>query len=422
MYDVLHAYLENGLKIVLHKVAGTKTISCGMWVRQGSTYETDENNGLSHLLEHLLINPDNENSADYQRLMKQVASEGVIYNAATTKEYTCFHFTGLGSTLEKCLACLAHIAKENRNFSDKFFENEKNVVLQEATGFYSSFQQIKERTSQAIWGNTGTGKIIMGDMKNIAQASKEQIEEILDCSYVPENATLVVVGSFEYEAVLPLIEAKFGDWKDGKKRMIEEIVESTPGIYFNKGSGTSAVISVGFHGPAYHSENRLAVEMAVRILGMSNMDSRLIQEVRVKRGLSYNLGGFFSFFRNRGTAGFMAVCDKDKSSEVTKVMIEMINEAKEKGFSEEEIEREKHIMETSMFLSVENITEHLRNIGKCSAMDNNFFVEHEIRKIRSLQKDDVEKATQDLFQDNGVGLAVIGDCDIDALVDTIKIA
>ena len=60
MYDVLNAYLENGLKIVLHKVPEAKTISCGLWVKQGSTYETDENNGLSHLTEHLLINPENE--------------------------------------------------------------------------------------------------------------------------------------------------------------------------------------------------------------------------------------------------------------------------------------------------------------------------------------------------------------------------
>ena len=53
MYDLVNAYLENGLRIVLHKIAGTKTAACGLWVKQGSSYETDENNGLSHLTEHL---------------------------------------------------------------------------------------------------------------------------------------------------------------------------------------------------------------------------------------------------------------------------------------------------------------------------------------------------------------------------------
>ena len=59
VYDVLNAYLENGLKVVLHKIPGVKTISCGIWIKQGSIYETDENNGLSHLLEHLILNADN---------------------------------------------------------------------------------------------------------------------------------------------------------------------------------------------------------------------------------------------------------------------------------------------------------------------------------------------------------------------------
>ena len=142
MYDVLKAYLENGVKVVLHKVPETKTMSCGIWIGQGSTYETNENNGLSHLVEHLLINPENGSNSEFEKLMRRVSAEGVIYNAATTKEYTCFHFTGLKETFESCLSCLAHIVQRNWEFSEDFFETEKNVVLQEATGFYSSFQQI----------------------------------------------------------------------------------------------------------------------------------------------------------------------------------------------------------------------------------------------------------------------------------------
>lgn len=72
MYDVLNAYLENGLKVVLHKIPGVKTISCGIWIKQGSIYETDENNGLSHLLEHLILNADNIDNPKYQKIMEQI--------------------------------------------------------------------------------------------------------------------------------------------------------------------------------------------------------------------------------------------------------------------------------------------------------------------------------------------------------------
>lgn len=419
MYDVLNAYLENGLKIVLHKIPEAKTIACGLWIGQGSSYETDANNGLSHLAEHLLLNPENERNKAYGEIMDKASSNGVIYNAATTKEYTCYHFTGLKNTMSLCLDALSCIAKENREFAEEFFENEKKVVLQEATGFYSSFQQIKERTGQAIWGNSGTGKIIMGDMKNITNAGKKQIDEILQTAYVPENATIVVLGDVNYTEILPMIEEKFGDWQENRNRTEEGAIEKMPGIYLNQGKGASTVLSVGFRAPAYNAKNRPSTDMMVRILGQSGMQSRLVQEIRMKRGLSYTLGGFSSFYRNRGTIGFTAVCDKEKTLEVAKIMMDVLNEARENGFSEEEIQREKHIMETSMLLSVDNITDHLRYIGKCNVFKREFYVENEIRAVRDIGKEELEKTAQEILQEDNMGLAVMGECNPEALLDAV---
>lgn len=421
MYDTLNAYLENGLKIVLHNIPETRTVASGLWVRQGSSYETDENNGLSHLIEHLLVNPENVHNINYKRMIKKVTAEGVIYNAATTKEYTCFHFTGLNDSLNDSLECLANIAKNNRKFSEEFLENEKRVVIQEAMGFYSSLQQIKERTSQAIWGNTGTGKIIMGDIRKVKEATMDSIQSLIESSYVPENAVIVVIGNIDYDKTLYLIEKNFSDWQDQFCYNKEEIVERLPGMYWDRGSGSNTVISVGFRGPSYHSPNRIPIEMAVRIAGMSNLDSRLVQAIRVQRGLSYNLGAFSSFFKNRGTIGFMTVCDKDKALEVAKVTIEVLQEIKEKGFRTEEIEREKRIMETSMLLSIENITEHLRCVGRCAMFGNGFFVENEIRQIKRVQKMQVDTCMREILDENLMGVAVIGDVDVDKLVDILNL-
>lgn len=422
MYDVLNAYLENGLKVVLHRISGTRTVACGLWVRQGSSYETDENNGLSHLIEHLLVNPENTYNKDYKKMIQKVTSEGVVYNAATTKEYTCFHFTGLTNSLEDSLKCLSNIAKDNRQFPEEFLENEKKVVLQEAMSFYSSFQQIKERTSQAIWGNTGTGKIIMGNMKTVAEATADGIHNLIENSYIPENAVVVVIGNIDYEKTLSLVEKYFVDWQDRFCCRKEEIVESLPGMYLNKGSGSNAVISVGFRGPAYQSKNRIPIEMAVRIAGMSNLDSRMVQAIRVQRGLSYNLGAFSSFYNKRGTIGFMSVCSKDKALEVAKVTMDVLQEIKEKGFKEEEIEREKRIMETAMLLSIENITEHLRNVGRCAMLGRSFFVENEIRQIKNIQKQQLDECMREILDENLMGVAVIGDVNTDKLIDTLNIA
>lgn len=421
MYGVLNAYLKNGMKVMLHYIPGVQTMACGLWVRQGSSFETDQTNGLSHFAEHLLLNPDNVDNPIYKSLIEKVASEGVIYNAATTKEYTCFHFTGLSRTLQLCLSCLAEIAKNNRAYILDNFQKEKSVVLQEATTFYSSFQQIKERTSQAIWGDSGTGKIIMGNMNHISNATPENIEQLVNAAYVPENASLIVIGNINYEETLKMIEEKFSDWKDIFASSEERPVEKEPGIYINSGYGVSTVFSIGFRTPEYGAEERPCIDMMTRILGNSGMQSRIVQELRVKRGLSYNLGGFSSFYKSRGTLGFMAVCDKNRSLEAAKVMIDILHEAKEVGFTEEEIEREKRIMETSMLLAVDNITEHLRYIGKCASMDRIFYIENEIREIQKITSCEVKKAAESILREENMGLAVIGDCETEKMLEIVTI-
>lgn len=421
VYDVLNAYLENGLKIVIHKISEVKTVACGLWIKLGSSYETDDNNGLSHLAEHLLMNQNDVENEEYKRIISDITDNGVYYNAATTKEYTCYYFTGLKSTIDDSLNALSQIAMKNREFNEDAFENEKKVVLQEAVSFYSSFQQIKERTSQALWGNMGTGKIIMGNLNNIENATKSQVLELINKAYVPENAILTIVGNVDYTDILQKIENKFGIWDDVKVGLEERNVESESGIYINKGSGNSTVLSIGFRAPGYGTANRLAVEMMVRILGSGSLQSRIVTEIRGKRGLAYNVGGFASFFEKRGTIGFTVVCDKNRSIETAKVLSDVIIQAREHGFNEDEIIREKHVMETNMILAIDNITEHLKYIGRCSSMDKNFYIENEIRLIRNIQKEYVDRAAKQLLCDLNMGVAVIGSSNAERLLETIAV-
>uniref|UniRef100_UPI00047C562D M16 family metallopeptidase n=1 Tax=Butyrivibrio sp. NC3005 TaxID=1280685 RepID=UPI00047C562D len=403
------------------KIPGAKTIACGLWVAQGSKNESDSNSGLSHLVEHLVVNPVTSGNEVYQRLIEEATNSGVVYNAATTKEYTCFYFTGLSNTLDLCVKCLSNIAMNNRVFPKDMFENEKKVVIQEATSFYSSFQQIKERTSQALWGNMGIGRIIMGNISNIQNATLEQVNEILDMNYIPERSSVVIVGDIDYGRALELIGSDFDSWKDKHCGEVPELVDSEPGVYLNKGSGASSVVSIGFRTGGYSMMQRQAIEMMVRILGQSGLKSRIVDEVRMKRGLAYNVGGFYSVYKNHGTIGFMSVCDKEKTVDVAKVMMDTILHAKKEGFTDEEIEREKKMMETTMLLSVDNITDHLRNIGRCDIMGSDFYIENEIRGIRSITKELVNHVADEIIQEANLGLALIGECDNDLLLNTVSI-
>lgn len=422
MYDILSVYLENGLRVIMHKIPYTKTFACGVWVKQGSKHEDDLTNGLSHLIEHLIINVNNHNNPTYQDLIKELGDAGVIYNAGTTKENTNFYFTGINKNLEKCIAVLAQMVVHNRNFSDELLENEKKVVVQETVSFYSSFNQIRERTSQALYGNTGVGRTIVGAIDNIKQANKEQLKTIMDNSYTPENSAIVIIGGIDYENVLSMVDKYFSSWEDKFTIDYNEVVESEPGIFYNKISGgQSSVISVGFKTGAFKSQERTKIEILAKIIGEAGFESRLVKEIRTKRGLAYNLGSFTSSYEHRGALGFTTVCAHNLVEEVISIISEELMKIKSNGLNDEEIERAKKILETKTLLDLDSTLSQLKFLGRCTTYNHLFSLEQEVRNINKIKKDELQILANKIFQNENMGFAGIGDFNIDKAIELLKI-
>lgn len=422
MYEVLNVYLENGLRVILHKIPHMKTISCGIWIKQGSKHESDETNGLSHLLEHLMINPENSSNPQFQRLIKEVSSEGIVYNAGTTKECTSFYMSGLSKNLGQCLDTLAAMVIHNKTFPIDMFENEKKVVIQEAISAFSSLNQIKERSSQALWGNMDIGRIILGSIDNVKNANIENMEKLIHESYTPENASLIVLGGIDYEKTLDMIIDKFSLWEDRETREYKEIVESEPGIYFNSiKNGENSAIAIGFRIPGYVDNERINIEIMSQILGQSGIQSRLVQKIRVKRGLAYNLGSFINSYEKRGTLGFASVCSHESVEEIIKIMINEFKEIKECGFTEDEVDRAKKVLETRTLFDLDNSVSHLKFLGRCSSYGQMFSLEQEIRNIQKINKEQVDRVAKSILVEENIGLAAIGNFDIDKSISLLTL-
>lgn len=422
MYDILNVYLENGLRIIIHKIPYAKTVACGVWVKQGSKHEDDKSNGLSHLIEHLIINVNNNNNPRFQKLIRELNDEGVVHNAGTTKENTNFYFTGLTKNLEKCIAVLAEMVISNREFSEELIENEKNVVIQETISFYSSFNQIRERISQALFGNIGVGRTIVGVIDNIKNANKSQINEIFNNSYTPENSTIVIIGGVEYDQTLSLVEKYFSIWEDKYTRDYCEIVNSEPGIFYNQiEGGQSSVISIGFRSCAFNSKDRTKTNLLAKIIGEPGFESRLVKEIRTKRGLAYNLGAFTNSYENRGALGFTVVCGHNKVSEVIKIISEEIILIKNEGLNDEEVNRAKKILETRTLLELDDLVSQLKFLGKCTSYNHLFSLEQEVRNINKITKDELNSLASELFVNEKLGFAGIGNFSIDETVELLKL-
>ncbi len=150
------------------------------------------------------------------------------------------------------------------------------------------------------------------------------------------------------------------------------------------------------------------------------MSQRITHEIRQKRGIAYNVGGFVTEYENFSTLAISVVCKHEDVTEATNVIIEEIIRLLENGINEEEFNRSKMSLITEKNLDFNNISKKLIYFGKYASYNQLYFLENTIRKIKKIQLEDVIKRSRSILRYNNLGLAMIGNTDIEAVVDTLE--
>ena len=103
--------LSNGIRVLTEDMPSMVSSTIGIWVENGSRYETAAENGLSHFIEHLLFKGTKKRTA--AQIAEEIDAVGGVLNAFTGKEYTCYYAKVLGDDLQMATELLADIFLES---------------------------------------------------------------------------------------------------------------------------------------------------------------------------------------------------------------------------------------------------------------------------------------------------------------------
>src|ERR1700726_59383 len=87
--DIRKHVLPNGLVVITETMTHVRSVSVGVWVRNGSGGEVPEENGLAHFMEHMVFKDRERRSAE--AIAREMASVGGMLDAFTSKEQICFN-------------------------------------------------------------------------------------------------------------------------------------------------------------------------------------------------------------------------------------------------------------------------------------------------------------------------------------------
>lgn len=201
--------LSNGLKVVVRKDARAPVVVSQLWYRVGSMDETNGRTGLSHLLEHMMFK--GTKSVPAGEFSRRIAAAGGQNNAFTSRDYTVYYEQMAADKLPLALQLEAD-RMANLNFSDKDFKNELQVVKEERrwrTDDQPTGVLVENVAASAFVADPVRNPVI-GWMNDLDNMQPDDLRQWYRTWYAPNNATLVVVGDVDPQAVFREAEKQFG--------------------------------------------------------------------------------------------------------------------------------------------------------------------------------------------------------------------
>lgn len=213
--EVHELTLENGLRLLVKEDHRAPVVVSQVWYKIGSSYEQEGKTGLSHLLEHMMFKgTEKYGPGEFSRIMSE---NGASENAFTGDDYTAYF-----QTLEKSRLSISFELEADRmhnlRLQETEFAKEKQVVLEErrlrtedkpVSLLYEYFAATAHQTSP--YKNPTIGW--MDDIKNLTLAD---LQAWYNRWYAPNNATVVVVGDVDPQAVFALAKQHFGVLKSSE--------------------------------------------------------------------------------------------------------------------------------------------------------------------------------------------------------------
>ncbi len=199
---------ENGFTAILLENHGAPMIGSSIIVGAGSIHEKASNNGVSHMLEHLLFNGTTRRTQE--ALYAEQAQFGIYNNAHTSQAYTNYIVLAESDHFETAIDIQSDMLFQSVLPPDKF-EKEKGIVLNEiAKDWASPSYWATEQFNRTFFKGTPYNLTVLGTPERIRNMTRAQVREYYQTYYVPNNMTAVIVGDFERSAMIALLRKYFG--------------------------------------------------------------------------------------------------------------------------------------------------------------------------------------------------------------------
>ena len=395
---------SNGINVVTYSMEHLNSITINVIVKVGSRYESEEESGISHFLEHMAF------KGTKNRTATDIAIEfdtiGGHFNAYTSRENTVYYAKVLSQHGKQAMTILADIL-QNSVFNSDEITKEFSVISQEIAEVKDNPDDlVYEKFYTLAYPNQSLGRSILGSIENIAKFDKYAFTNYMSKHYNANNIVISIAGKINHTNAVHLVEELFSVFSESPYRNLQSS-QYQGGTEIMQKDLEQTTIALGFEGVSYVNLETFYHAQILSIIFGGGLSSRLFQKIREELGLAYTIGSFMNSYSDSGIFSVYAATDHNNVENLLNNINNEIDKI-QTNISAEELMRAKSQIESNIYMAEEKPEYKSEEVGKNFSLFGKYFSTNEIMGIiNSTQTSDLTKSAEKIFSSRPT-LSIIG--------------
>lgn len=398
--------LSNGITVVLETMPYLRSAALGVWVKVGSSNENENNNGISHIIEHMLFKGTKKRTA--KQIADDMARIGGDINAYTSKECTSFYAVTLDEHLPAAIEILGDMLN-NSLIDEKALKKEKGVIIEEIDMYDDSPEDLAhEMLQMKVWDKHPLGYQISGKKEIVRAITREEILDFMSQYYVSGNMVISVAGNFKEDEIMDLLEANFSGIPKGPRQPGCSAPQYHPAIYTKEKDVEQLHLNIAFESVVADAEEKYALTILNSVLGGS-INSRLFQVIRENLGLTYTIYSYGSSYKKAGLLHIYGAMNPIQLEEVFANTFRVIEDLKENGITDDELCMTKEQIKTELIMGNESAKNRMNSNGKSILLRDYIIpLDETISKINNVTRDEITDFARKYLNKENCSLSLVG--------------
>ncbi len=371
-------------------------------------YETVEENGLSHFLEHMVFRGTDRHPNAYDVNLAVEKLGGNLF-AATGPDSTEFGITLPTECLVSGTELLAEVVAAPV-FRD--MEIERRIVAEEIREDLDEDGKpidVDFLSRGRMWPGHSLGFSVTGPLDNALGFTEDDIRNHFLKHYVAENAVVCLSGSYDKEVLVPVVEQAFSQIpkRDSNLTVPPPPLGLGPSVGHAHRPGSQTQVRMAFHGPGGNSPDRIALAIMMGILD-DGMSTRLHRRIFDELGLAYNVSADVELYSDAGAINFDATTSHGKVVEIIKQIAQLIVELRDHPVERQELDKAKRREVWGLEGFLDDPHAMSAWYGEQDLYWRPRTIEDRIRIVGSITEDDIVGVARRIFTSKSLHVTTVG--------------